>query len=205
MRSSREEYMARFLAVRGVEDDRFARRLFDPAFLSRVRLSSRPVIPRDLAGEVEDLVDRALLRAYERRRQFRGRTDDHLTGWVLRILLNLTRDILRRRRSESGLENPAVDPSIPPAPSSREEGGPAPGLLDEIPPADRDVLRLRLGMNLSVRETAELITRGGDCVSEAAVKMRFSRAVRRLAAAAERDARATSRRRPLAVIPVGSR
>lgn len=54
------------------------------------------------------------------------------------------------------------------------------GVLGLLSPEDREVLLLRQGYSLSVAETAELLSRDGKSITEAAVKMRHCRALKRL-------------------------
>jgi DNA-directed RNA polymerase specialized sigma24 family protein len=186
-------------------DEAFARLLFREVFQSRVEKASWPIFPKALEREIEDIIDRALQRAYEKRSQYLGQSDDDLLAWVLAILRNLTRDILRSEKGRP-LFKPLSEthedkrvPSIRETPD--EELGdeipmpPLPAiawtmttqtLLEMLSDADRDVLLLRLGHDLSVKETAQFLSVPGKPVSEAAVKMRLGRAIKRLTAFAQR-------------------
>ncbi|GEM_PF-5834463 len=79
-------------------NDAFARRLFAPSFQERIEVASKPIFPAILAVDREDIIQETLIHAYEKREQFRGKTDKHLLGWVLVILRNRVRDILDARK-----------------------------------------------------------------------------------------------------------
>ena len=180
-------------------DDDFAKRLFRPVFHERVERASWPIFPKLLVTQADEIIDQALQRAYEKRDQYRGESEDDLLAWVLVILRNLTRDILRSWKGRPLLR--PVPENLEDKNRSRFRTTPDEELGDEIPsiplPAqawaltagsilqliseeDRDVLLLRLGHGLSVRETAELLSTPDKPVTEAAVKMRQGRAIRRI-------------------------
>ena len=187
-------------------DDAFARRLFEPKFRAQVQKASRPIIPAILRPEMDDVIQQALIRAYERRDQFGGTTQEDLLGWVLVILKNLTRDLLDGRKgllvtevlSEEPEDKRLKDPALA---AQETETGPeekialppkahawletAQGILGLLSEEDREVLLLRLGHGLSTHETAELLSRGGKPISEEAVKMRLYRAQKRINELAE--------------------
>jgi DNA-directed RNA polymerase specialized sigma24 family protein len=184
-------------------NDAFARQLFSTVFQERVFQASWPIFPEKLQCEAEDIIEKALQRAYEKRDQYRGENETQLLAWVLVILRNLTRDILRSTKN---------DPLMKPLSEKLESRNPRRETPDEelgdavpLPPlpavtwkfnaqyiltlaseADRDVLLLRLGHGLSVKETAEFLSTPGKTVSEAAVKMRLGRAIRRIVAIAQK-------------------
>src|SRR5437660_12334074 len=85
-------------------DDAFARQLFGSVFQKRVFEASWPIFPKKLQPEAEDIIARALERAYEKRGQYRGKNETNLLAWVLVILRNLTRDILRSSEGRPLLE-----------------------------------------------------------------------------------------------------
>lgn len=177
-------------------DDAFARRLFAKSFQKRVGIASKPIFPTILAVEREDIIQETLIHAYEKRDQFRGETDKHLLGWVLVILRNRVRDILDARelrptvdRLPENLERDASTPGEAMVSKEKEPRLPkdiqrwvdtARGVLGLLAAADREVLLLRQGYGLSVAETAELLSRNGKPVTEAAVKMRHCRALKRI-------------------------
>lgn len=166
-----------------VRAEYFARRLFDPRFMRQIEDASRPVIPTALEPDREDVLEEALLRAYDRRELFHGRTEGDLKRWVLRIVSNLARDHLRAKRRRPEVED------LSEAEPAREKGPQGEGaepvrrvvgeILERLPAADRDVLLLRLGRGMSARETAELLGGEGEGVTAPAVRMRLFRAHRR--------------------------
>lgn len=186
-------------------NDAFARLLFRDVFQKRVLKASWPIFPKALQRESEDIIDQALQRAYEKRSQYLGQNEDDLLAWVLAILRNLTRDILRSTKG-SPLFKPLTEKYEDKKRAPRRET-PDEELGDAVPlpplsaiawtmnahhlltlasEADRDVLLLRLGHGLSIRETAEFLSTSGKTVSEAAVKMRLGRAIRRITAIAQK-------------------
>jgi len=196
------------------EDEAFARRLWDEKFVKQVRKASRPVFPEILRPEREEVIQEALAKAYGKRDQFKGATQEDLLGWVLVILKNLTIDILRKRSRE-----PAVDP-VPGEVLDEHAAAPAAGSADEadegeeasdLPPKaagwvkmvkdvlaglsaeDRDIILLRHDKHLSFPEIAELLSTGGQTVTEDAAKMRYHRAVKRLMEIAEEAKRRPKR------------
>ena len=185
-------------------DDAFARRLYNPAFRKQAKKTSRPFFPELLRSESEEIIDLALQRAYNKRHQFRDRKKEDLLKWVLEIIKNLTRDILKKRvgqpeehqfPSEEEYEDPrARHPRqslrLPEQKAAGEETAlpeearawleTTSGLLDMLRPDDREVLLLRVGQGFSTRETAQLLSAGGIEVTEDAVKMRLLRAQKRI-------------------------
>jgi DNA-directed RNA polymerase specialized sigma24 family protein len=184
-------------------NDALARQLFSNVFQERVFQASWPIFPKKLERDAEDIIEQALQRAYEKRDQYRGENETQLLAWVLVILRNLTRDILRSSKGQPLLkplsesfedkklrrETPDEELGdaipLPPLPAITWKLN-AQSILTLASEADRDVLLLRLGHGLSVKETAEFLSTPGKTVSEAAVKMRLGRAIRRINAIAAR-------------------
>jgi RNA polymerase sigma factor (sigma-70 family) len=189
------------------EDDAFARRLWRPEFQWQVRKASRTVLPAILRSQKDDLIEEALVKAYHRRDQFRGTTDEDLLGWVLVIHRNMIRDLLKSKSEDDPEVEPlplemadrkAEDPAL--AAERAEEGETevklpqtaktwtetAKGLLGLLPEDDREVLLLRLGMGLSAAETARVLSARGQEVTEGAVRTRTFRAQRKLNEMAEK-------------------
>ena len=195
------------------EDDAFALRLYDEKFIKQIRKASRPVFPEILRPDREDVIQEALAKTYEKREQFKGTTQEDLLGWVLVSLKNLTIDILRKRSRE-----PAVDPvpgevldehaaapvseGADPEADEEEEASELPpkaagwvkmvkDVLAGLSAEDRDIILLRHDKHLSFPEIAELLSTGGETVTEDAAKMRYHRAVKRLMEIAEEAKRRT--------------
>ena len=118
----------------------------------------------------EDIAQDAFLRAHERIDQLRQPAA--FPGWVRRIAVRLATDELRRG---SFVELNDDEPDPGPGPDSQVETLDALERfrvqLDALPPAQRAVVVLRDVEGFSIRETAEQLE-----ISEAAVKMRLSRA-----------------------------
>jgi RNA polymerase sigma-70 factor (ECF subfamily) len=148
------------------------------------------------AADAEDVVQDTFVRAIERPP---GRTDQPLRPWLVKVALNLARDLLRRRRRReyvgpwlpSPIETELVarDPSLDDPPSHEP-----PSLegrydllesvsfafliaLETLTPAARAVLLLRDVFDYSVKETADALD-----LSEANVKTTHHRARRAMAA-----------------------
>ncbi len=184
-------------------DDPFARQLFSNVFQDRVLQASWPIFPRKLQPQADDIIEQALQRAYDKRDQYLGKNETELLAWVLVILRNLTRDLLRSSKGDPLLkplsrkledrkprrETPDEDLGdavpLPPLPAVAWKFN-AQHILTLASVADRDVLLLRLGHGLSVKETAEFLSAPGKTVTEGAVKMRLGRAIRRINAIASR-------------------
>lgn len=131
----------------------------------------------------EDLLADAFERAMRTRVRFDRRKASEKT-WLYTIALNLLRDHARR----IGAEQRAIAKVVPDAHAGYTEDGVADveqrdeleRALEALPPADRDVVALRYGGGLSVREIARL---NGE--RAAAVESRLYRALRKLRAALE--------------------
>ncbi|NLZ64570.1 MAG: RNA polymerase sigma factor [Lentisphaerae bacterium] len=67
--------------------------------------------------EVDDAVQSALLKAWQRRRSFRG--EAQLASWVARIVINESYDLLRRQQKEKLVE--FTDTDLPATESTREQ------------------------------------------------------------------------------------
>jgi RNA polymerase sigma-70 factor (ECF subfamily) len=155
------------------------------------------------AADADDLVQETFVRALENPPR---RLDEPLRPWLVRVAVNLSRDLLRRRRrrayagewlpspvpTEGGAEDPAS--YEPPAPS---EDSPAARYdmvesismafliaLEALTPTARAVLLLRDVFDYSTAEAAEAIS-----ISEASVKVHLHRARRRMAEYDKRRAR----------------
>jgi RNA polymerase sigma factor (sigma-70 family) len=139
------------------------------------------------ADEAADVVEDSLLRVREAAPGFRGSRG--LKTWVMRIVANRCRDLLRRRRftagrpedfdpiAESGLRSEPIegwDAAIDQARllAALERA------IDALPPEQREAVVLRDRLGLSYTEVAETLH-----LSEAAVKSKLFRARAALKAA----------------------
>jgi RNA polymerase sigma-70 factor (ECF subfamily) len=155
------------------------------------------------AADAEDIVQETFVRALERPP---ARTDEPWRPWLVRVAVNLGRDLLRRRRRrgypgpwlpapvETGeADPPSFDPpDLAGLPSARYDLVESVSMafllaLEALSPAQRAVLLLRDVFDYSVREAAEALD-----MSEANVKTTHLRA-RRAMAAYEAARRAPSR------------
>jgi RNA polymerase sigma-70 factor (ECF subfamily) len=130
--------------------------------------------------EADDLVEEALLRIHDAAPRFRGGRG--LKTWTLRIVANLCRDALRRRRFvAASLDDPAgtvgaglaIDP-VPDWDDALDRPRMLAALeraLGEVSPEHREVLVLRERLGLSYEELAETLR-----VNVGTVRSRLSRA-----------------------------
>jgi RNA polymerase sigma-70 factor, ECF subfamily len=132
------------------------------------------------ADEAADVVEDALLRVRDAAPGFRGTRG--LRTWVLRIVANRCRDLLRRRRFTAGRPedfDPIAEAGLRSEPlASWDEGIDQARLLvvleraiDALPPEQREAVVLRDRLGLSYEEAAETLG-----VSVAAIKSRLFRA-----------------------------
>jgi RNA polymerase sigma-70 factor (ECF subfamily) len=126
------------------------------------------------AADADDLVQETFVRAIEKPPR---RTDEPLRPWLIRVAINLSRDLLRRRRRQNyvGPWLPSPVPTDEESPASYEP--PAPGedspvarydlkesisfafllALEVLTPSQRAVLLLRDVFDYSTSETAEAL------------------------------------------------
>jgi RNA polymerase sigma-70 factor (ECF subfamily) len=142
------------------------------------------------AADADDIVQETFVRALDRPP---ARTDAPWRPWLVRVALNLGRDLLRRRRRRRyegpWLPSPIETEDAPPSFEPAAEGTPASRYdlleslsfafllaLEALTPAQRAVLLLRDVFDYSVRETAAALG-----FTEANVKTLHHRARRNLA------------------------
>jgi RNA polymerase sigma-70 factor (ECF subfamily) len=136
--------------------------------------------------EAADVVEDALLRVREAAPGFRG--ERGLRTWVLRIVANRCRDVLRRRRFSAGPpehHDPIAESGLRVDPGAEwDEALDAPRLLaaleraiDALPAEQRAAVILRDRLGLSYEEVAETLG-----ASPAAVKSKLNRAREKLKA-----------------------
>jgi RNA polymerase sigma-70 factor, ECF subfamily len=148
--------------------------------LARLHLDHR------LQGKLDpaDVVQQTLMRAHEKRDQFRGHTDAELTAWLRQILVNNlaeavrrfaaeSRDVARERSLETSLEESsarleswlAADQSTPSQRFMRQEQGiRLADALAEPPDDQRRAVELHQLKGYSVAEVGELMDRSRPAV-----------------------------------------
>jgi RNA polymerase sigma-70 factor (ECF subfamily) len=173
------------LSLKGLGTDRRAREvasLLEAQLPAACRLASW--ILRD-ASAAEDAVSEAMLRAWQRRATLRDL--DAADAWFTRILTNVCRDLLRRRRRSATVAWSAprevVDPGA--TASDRDEIGRG---LEQLTPDERILLALRHGQDLSVPAIAARLG-----LAEGTVKSRLHAAHGHLRAAIEAGRREPER------------
>ena len=144
------------------------------------------------AADADDLVQETFVRAIEKPPKW---TNEPLRPWLVRVAINLSRDLLRRRRRQGyvGPWLPSPVPTDEESPASYEP--PAPGedspvarydlkesisfafllALEALTPSQRAVLLLRDVMDYSTSDTAEALD-----MTEANVKVVLLRARRKM-------------------------
>ena len=144
------------------------------------------------AADADDLVQETFVRAIEKPPR---RTDEPLRPWLVRVAMNLSRDLLRRRK-RSGYVGPWLPSPVPTdeeSPASYEPPAPSEDspvarydlkesvsfafliALEALTPSQRAVLLLRDVMDYSTSDTAEALG-----MTEANVKVVLLRARRRM-------------------------
>jgi RNA polymerase sigma-70 factor, ECF subfamily len=144
------------------------------------------------AADADDLVQETFVRAIEKPPH---RTDEPLRPWLVRVAINLSRDLLRRRKRQGYLGPwlPSPVPTDSESPASYEPPAPrgdSPAArydlkesisfafllaLEALTPSQRAVLLLRDVFDYSTNETAEALDR-----TEASVKVVLLRARRKM-------------------------
>lgn len=141
-------------------------------------------ILRDPVG-AEDAVQEALLRAWSRRRTIHFELGEP-HRWFMRIVVNVCRDELRRRRRQPVTTiEPAAEPGWTPA--AAEDMGPAIARLNDD---EQIVLGLRYGRDLTIPQIA-----AQTGLPEGTVKSRLHYALEHVRAALDAERRAEEQRR----------
>lgn len=157
-----------------------------------LRAVAAAILGGHLRGKVDasDVVQQALLASVERFEQFRGESPVEWQRWLVAIVRNEAKNLLRywhqdRRhvRAEQpvmgsradGVPGPSVRiPHLAPTPSqnlvARQEASRLLEVLDRLPPEQREVLRLRHFEGLSHGEIAERLGKPADAVRQTWVR-----------------------------------
>ncbi|MDP9372692.1 MAG: RNA polymerase sigma factor [Chloroflexota bacterium] len=130
-------------------------------------------------GDASDIAQETFVKAWQGLGRFRGEAG--LATWLTRLALNTARDHLRRQRTRAALHAvrgllPGQAPPSDPAEvvADRDELQRA---LDRLSPQARQVVALRYGLDLSLKEIAETLA-----CPEGTVKWRLHAALGRLRA-----------------------
>jgi RNA polymerase sigma-70 factor, ECF subfamily len=139
-----------------------------------------------------DLTAESFAQAYLSRHRFRGSTEGQASAWLYRIAKRQLARYFKRGAAERqalrrlGLERPELDQEtgrqIEELAALDEVRATLNVKLNELSPARRDALRLRVIDELSYREVARKLE-----ISEAAARARVSRGLRDLASALNRN------------------
>jgi RNA polymerase sigma factor (sigma-70 family) len=138
---------------------------------------------RDLAA-ANDVAAETLARAWINRRRYHGQCDAAARGWLFGIARNIVREWRRQRRVEAGAVRRLGMEIPPPVDDQAELDEPLAALqsgeqlwpmIDDLPEAQREALKLRILEGLPYDEAAAKLGRSGE-----ATRMLVSRALRRL-------------------------
>ena len=166
----------RALFLRGLDADAAAYQ----TFLVRLGAHLRAFLGRRLFGwpdELEDLVQECLLAMHNHRHTYQP--DQPLTAWAHAIARHKLIDLLRAKAVREALHDPLDDEAALFAESETEASDARrdlDGLLDTLPPRQREPIRCVKLQGLSVTETAKLTG-----MSESAVKVGIHRGLKALA------------------------
>lgn len=131
----------------------------------------------DTHEDADEAAQRAFVRAWRARQSFRG--DSSLRTWLIRIVLNVAKSMRAGRAAtepfadEGRLRDPGrrSDERI----GLRETRARVRSAISELPPRQREVVRLKVFSELTYREVAAVME-----LSEGAVKAHFHQAVSNL-------------------------
>lgn len=169
-------------------DDPVAVALNDPAIQTRLWNAARAFLgkraaelsPTQRTAEAEVIAQEAAARAWKRRDQFDASRD--IVKWLVGFVVNVAREFAKKRsgdttgRPEDGpdLEALAVDPSRPVEEAIADKLL-AGQLLEQLPPADRDIVRMKYWQEKTCTEIGQQIG-----MNENAVRVRLFRAMLKL-------------------------
>lgn len=161
------------LAIRAQADPRAFEELYERHFPRVLRFLALRTPSREVA---EDLAAQTFLNALEHIRSYRA--GSNVTAWIFRIARNLLIDTYRvsgrTTRLDEDLPLP-YDAGIRDRTERVLQQEALAACMDRLSPVERDVLTLRVGSELSHAEIAATLGK-----TETAVKVAYSRAVRRL-------------------------
>jgi RNA polymerase sigma-70 factor (ECF subfamily) len=128
-----------------------------------------------ICGDSSDLAQDALCRAIEKFEQFGGTTEGELVRWLQRILVNLVRDKMRKRKLEAdllqSLEQAMADSTVHMEKFLQDDEQSSPvdqairmerllrlaNALEKLPADQRDVIICRRIHGMPVRQIADLL------------------------------------------------
>lgn len=146
--------------------------------------------------QAEEAVQEAFLRIIQHRGTVRHMSEQKRKAYVMKTVRNISIDMYRRNKKEplpygdsepalaggaehgesgkNGVKPAAGEADYDPGFAQAEDKELVNGLLTKLRDEDALILRLRVMRELSVRETAAIM-----CISEAAVRKRYERAIRK--------------------------
>lgn len=169
-----------WLLERAQKGDQSAARALLERALPSVRRWSRGRIPRYSRGtaDTEDVVQDAVVGVLKRLKRFNHRTVGALQAYLRKSVVNRIRDLIRRSNTHPNepLDDlPGDEPSALEAAILRERLDLFHEALQQLRPADREVVIWRIELGYSVDEIARRLGK-----SKAAAAMAVSRAIARL-------------------------
>ncbi len=115
----------------------------------------------------EDIVSNTFLKALDHIGKFRPRGGG-FPAWILRIARNEMVDVLRREKRQVPLEDewPTGNNASPEHQAiSREENAELRRKVEQLPPAQKEVIILKFSLGLGNKEIAQIIGKSGTAVS----------------------------------------
>ena len=119
------------------------------AELARGKLYRAALLTLGSEAAAVDAVDEAVYKGYLSYRKLRQ--PQYLETWLVRILVNVCRDELRRRKRELAVE------ALPETAQEEFDALPLKEAIRRLPPALRDVIILRYFTGLTLEETAQAL------------------------------------------------
>jgi len=180
--------MSRDVSLPLAADDPVAVALNDPAIRTRLENAARALLGKrafeltqtQRTAEAEVITQEAAARAWKHRDRFDASRD--VVKWLVGFIVNVAREFAKKRCRDTtgppadgpGLEELAVDPSRP-VDDAITDKLLAAHLLAQLPPSDRDIVRMKYWEELTCAEIGERIG-----MQENAVRVRLHRAIQKL-------------------------
>jgi RNA polymerase sigma-70 factor (ECF subfamily) len=180
--------MVREVSIPLAADHPVAVALNDPVVQTRLGNAARALLgkraaelsPTQRTAEAEVIAQEAAARAWKHRDRFDASRD--VVKWLVGFIVNVAREFAKRRSRDAtsppedgpGLEALAVDPSRP-VDDIVPDRLLADHLLERLPPADRDIVRMKYWGEMTCAEIGERID-----MQENAVRIRLYRAILKL-------------------------
>ena len=103
-------------------------------------------------ADADDVVQNALLRAWNKRGSFSGKTDA-LSAWVVKIVISESYNFLRKKQKEKSKLKLFSIPSAEENPALRTLDA----AIEQLPELYRDTIHIALLSNLSIEESSQIL------------------------------------------------